>query len=79
MQTVRIPNSESRRIARLARARIADVLWPTMLETRYGISRPTRWRWEKEGKLPKRDVNIAGKTGWHPSTIEAAESGAAAS
>lgn len=48
-------------------------LWPKCLERRYGISSPTRWRWERDRKLPPRDVNIGGKTGWRPETIEAAE------
>ena len=48
-----------------------DVVWPTGLQERLGISAPTRWRWERDGKLPRRDVNIAGKTGWKPTTIAA--------
>lgn len=78
MQTTeRITDPQKRRAARLERAREADVFWPTTLELRYGISRPTRWRWEKDGKLPPRDVKIAGKSGWRRSTIEAAEQSAA--
>lgn len=49
------------------------VVWPAGLEERYGISSPTRWRWEKSGRLPPRDVNIGGKTGWRPETLAAAE------
>src|SRR5258708_5959384 len=49
------------------------VIWPSGIEVRYNISAPTRWRWEKSGRLPARDVNVGGKTGWRPSTIEAAE------
>jgi predicted DNA-binding transcriptional regulator AlpA len=46
------------------------------METRYGISAPTRWRWEKDGKLPRRDVFVGGvAVGWRPSTIETAERG----
>jgi len=56
---------------------LPDVLWPCAVERRYGISRPTRWRWERIGRLPARDVNLAGKTGWKRSTIEAAEQSAA--
>jgi len=52
------------------------VIWPVGLEERYGISLITRWRWERDGKLPPRDINIAGHTGWLISTIEAAERGA---
>jgi predicted DNA-binding transcriptional regulator AlpA len=52
------------------------LLRPVDLQRRYGISLPTRWRWEKAGRLPPRDVFIGGVAiGWKPSTIEAAESG----
>lgn len=47
------------------------VVWPKGVEERYGISACTRWRWEREGKLPARDVSIGGKTGWKPSTLPA--------
>jgi predicted DNA-binding transcriptional regulator AlpA len=50
------------------------VVWPKGVEERYGISSPTRWRWEKEGKLPPRDFSLGGKTGWRPETLAAAES-----
>jgi predicted DNA-binding transcriptional regulator AlpA len=49
------------------------VVWASGVEDRYGISAPTRWRWEKTGRLPKRDVDIGGKTGWRPETLAAAE------
>lgn len=55
------------------------VVWPRGVELRYGISAPTRWRWEKVGRLPSRDVNIGGKTGWRPETLDALEAGKAAS
>ncbi len=54
-----------------------DVIWPKGLEERWGISANTRWRWEKLGRIPARDVDIAGKTGWRPATIAAAEKSAA--
>lgn len=50
-----------------------SVIWPSGVETRYDISAPTRWRWEKSGRLPPRDVNVGGKTGWRPETLAAAE------
>lgn len=50
------------------------VVWPSGVEARYDISAPTRWRWEKQGRLPKRDVCVGGKTGWRPETLAAAES-----
>ena len=54
----------------------AVVVWPGDILTRYGISAITRWRWEREGKLPPRDFMIGGKViGWHPATLEAAERG----
>jgi hypothetical protein len=49
------------------------VVWPSGCERRYGISAITRWRWEKSGRLPPRDVDIGGKTGWRPETLAAAE------
>lgn len=52
------------------------VVWPRGVEERYGISPPTRWRWERAGKLPARDVSIGGRTGWKPETLERAESAA---
>jgi predicted DNA-binding transcriptional regulator AlpA len=54
------------------------VVWPSGAQERYGISAPTRWRWEKFGRLPPRDVNIGGKTGWRPETLDAAEHAAKA-
>jgi len=54
-------------------ARGTHVIWPPGLEQRLGISPPTRWRWEKSGKLPPRDVHIGGRSGWRPETIERAE------
>lgn len=54
------------------------IVYPKGVEERYGISAPTRWRWEKRGRLPARDVNIGGKTGWRPETLVAAESAAIA-
>jgi hypothetical protein len=60
----------------------AAVVWPAGVEARYGISAVTRWRWEREGTLPARDVHVGGRDGWRPETLEAFErnrsSGAAA-
>ena len=53
------------------------VIWPSGVRERYGISGATLWRWEKIGRLPARDVNLGGKTGWRPATLTAAESCAA--
>lgn len=54
----------------------AACIWPSGVQARYGISACTRWRWEKAGKLPPRDVFVGGlPIGWRPETIETAESG----
>jgi hypothetical protein len=50
------------------------IVWPSGLELRYDISAPTRWRWEKTGKLPPRDVFIGGVAeGWKPETLDRAD------
>jgi predicted DNA-binding transcriptional regulator AlpA len=49
------------------------VVWPAGVEERYGIKPVTRWRWEKAGRLPPRDISIGGRTGWRPETLDAAE------
>jgi predicted DNA-binding transcriptional regulator AlpA len=52
------------------------ILRPVAIEQRYGVSGPTRWRWEKSGRLPPRDVFLNGKPwGWRESSLVAAESG----
>ncbi len=51
-------------------------VWPKGVEQRYGISAPTRWRWERQGLLPPRDVYIGGRAvGWRPETLEVADRG----
>ena len=50
-------------------------IWPSGVQKRYGISAPTRWRWEKLNLLPARDVFIGGvPKGWKPETLDAADS-----
>lgn len=49
------------------------VVWPSGVERRYDISAVTRWRWERAGKLPGRDVTIGGRTGWRPDTLNSHE------
>jgi predicted DNA-binding transcriptional regulator AlpA len=44
------------------------VIWPGDLERFYGISLSTRWRWEREGQLPARNVHIGGG-GWLADTM----------
>jgi predicted DNA-binding transcriptional regulator AlpA len=52
------------------------VLKPGDVQLLYGISNPTRWRYERNGLLPKRDVHIGGKPiGWYRSTLDAAARG----
>lgn len=51
-------------------------IWPKGVEHRYGISDTTRWRWEREHRLPPRDVYVDGKpVGWRPETLDAADCG----
>lgn len=52
------------------------VVYPRGVEARYGISLTTRWRWERAGRLPARDVFIGGEpVGWRPETLDAADRG----
>ena len=53
------------------------VLWPRDLQARYGVSAPTIWRWERDGRLPPRDKAVGDRIGWAVQTIVAAESRAA--
>jgi hypothetical protein len=50
------------------------VVWPAGVEQRYGISDITRWRWERAGKLPPRDIHVGGRSGWRPETLASFES-----
>lgn len=57
----------------------SSIVWPAGLCERLGIKPVTRWRWEKDGKLPPRDAYINGvAVGWRPATIETALRGPAA-
>jgi hypothetical protein len=52
------------------------IVYPRDLEVRYSITSATRWRWEKTGKLPARDVFIGGVAeGWRPETLDSADRG----
>jgi hypothetical protein len=63
---------------RHVRTKGSGCIWPSGLRERYGVSAPTLWRWERDGKLPSRDVFIGGRAvGWRPETIEVAERGCA--
>jgi predicted DNA-binding transcriptional regulator AlpA len=61
------------------RVRGTACLWPRAVEAYFGISSPTRWRWERLGLLPPRDVFVGGRpVGWRPETIERAAAGGGA-
>lgn len=65
-----------RRTRRRARTAGTRCVWPGGVELRYGISKPTRWRWERDGLLPPRDVHVGGRAvGWRPETLDAADAG----
>lgn len=63
---------------RVFRSEGTQCVWPSGAQKRYGVSAPTLWRWEKDGKLPPRDVFVGGKpVGWRPETLDAADRGEA--
>jgi hypothetical protein len=69
--------SKRKRRARASRGPRAGTgcVWPKGVQERYGISFTTRWRWEKTGRLPARDVFLGGHPiGWRPATLDAADS-----
>jgi predicted DNA-binding transcriptional regulator AlpA len=52
------------------------VIYPRGVQQMLGISLPTRWRMEQQGRLPKRDFFVNGvAVGWRPATLEAAFAG----
>ena len=52
------------------------VVWPAGVCERFGIKPVTRWRWERDGRLPKRDAFVNGvAVGWRPETLDAAARG----
>src|SRR3954471_15432824 len=67
-----VPKTHDKR-KRAAPIEGTEVVWPAGVELRYGISSITRWRWERAGKLPARDVSIGGRTGWKPQTLDEAQ------
>jgi predicted DNA-binding transcriptional regulator AlpA len=46
-------------------------VWPQGVQQMFDISAPTRWRYEKTGKLPPRDVHLGSKSGWRHETLAA--------
>jgi len=61
-----MPDNQSRRALTSGTA----VIWPAGVQARYGISHVTRWRWERDGRLPPRDFRIGDRTGWRPETLD---------
>lgn len=60
--------------AKRARRASDHVIYPNGLQARWDISLTTRWRMERDGRIPARDFYIGGRAvGWHTKTIEAAE------
>ena len=57
--------TECTRAASVRGPRYGLHIWPSGLRDRYGVAGPTLWRWERAGKLPTRDVFVAGRAvGW---------------
>lgn len=52
---------------------ITAFLKDTEVAVRYGVSRPTIWRWTKNGSFPKPVKLGAGSTRWRASDLEAWE------
>ena len=55
---------------RTALVRGLSVVWPAGLEAMLGCSAVTRWRRERDGSIPPRDVKLGASSGWRPETIE---------
>ena len=54
----------------------SGVVWPLGVQQHFGITAVTRWRWERAGKLPARDVYLDGQAiGWRRETLDRAEAG----
>ncbi len=80
MKTKRARHKGSGRKVRRGPSAGTLVIWPKGVRERIGISAPTLWRWERDGKLPARDVFVDGKAiGWKPETLAAALCAPAAS
>ena len=59
-----------------ARVDAPAIVRPRGAARRYDVSEQTIARWEKSGRLPKRDFFIGGVAeGWHVATLEAADRG----
>lgn len=52
---------------------ITAFLRDTEAAVRYGVSRPTIWRWTRNGKFPKPVKLGAGSTRWRSTDLEAWE------
>lgn len=52
------------------------VVYPRGVEQQLGVSAVTRWRMERDGRLPPRDFFIGPQpVGWKPATLQAAFDG----
>ena len=47
------------------------VVYPAGMRKLLGISEPTLWRWERNGKIPARDHEVGGRGCWKLATAEA--------
>lgn len=69
----------SAKLRRRPPAAAPAIYWPRDIETLLTVSSCTRWRMEKDGRLPPRDAFLGGAAvGWHRPTIEAALRGESA-
>ena len=69
-------SAAAKRKAKRPRTGGTNVIYPAGVQQQLGISLATRWRWERDGKLPPRDYFVAGvAVGWRPETLEAASRG----
>lgn len=51
----------------------AAIYWPADVEKLLDISTPTRWRMERDGRLPARDAFLGGRpVAWMRATIDRA-------
>ena len=72
MQKSRESNAKRKKARRRVRLPVAEraLARPRDVEAQFDISDTTRWRWERDGKLPKRDMFLGGEAiGWRPATL----------
>jgi hypothetical protein len=60
-------------LIRLAQQQVPHMITASGCQKLFDISQATRWKWEKTGRLPPRDVFAEGiGVGWRPETLAAA-------